>query len=153
MVGKAAGRVYGSLATYALANGLDPHAFGMDYARVADLARYADKTSAYDGAVKAEACGLLCRLDRGTARRGGAPTLFCLRGKDESLADAIEAGKQTKAYLERLRENAADDGFRKRLQSKQHHAAETGHTDDASCPVSIRGENTGYGFTCAPPVT
>lgn len=107
-VGGSARRVFSALAAYVLASNSDPHAFAMDYKRLADLAGYADKKNAWKSVEKAEKAGILFRLHHGTPRepgKPGVPALLCLRGSGESIDDAIEAGKRSAHYKSRI--NAA----------------------------------------------
>lgn len=96
-VANGAWRIYKALAGYAIAAHLDPHCFAMDYGRVADLAGYAAKGTAYRAVIEAERAGLLLRLDSGTPResgRRGRCTAFCLRGDGEQLEDAADVGRR-----------------------------------------------------------
>jgi hypothetical protein len=100
-VPKAALRVYEALANYVSAKGLNPHAFGMDYRRLANLAGYVSKDDARRGVLEAEEAKLLHRLHRGAPHRAGCrgtPALFCLRGEGETLDQAVAAGTGSKQY-------------------------------------------------------
>lgn len=106
-------RIYHSLATYVQARGLDPYCLGMDYARLADLAGYTDKSQAYRAAKLAEKERILVRLHKGSPRLPGRPTsgvpaLFCLRGERDTLADAEAAGKRSDAYKARVKSTDAE---------------------------------------------
>jgi hypothetical protein len=103
--GGSALRVFRALAEYVLASGCDPHAFAMDYKRLADLAGYADKKNAWKSVKKAEKAGILFRLHPGKPRepgKVGVPALLCLRGFGESIDEAIEAGKRSPHYKSRI---------------------------------------------------
>lgn len=104
VVGGKGWRAYNALATYVQAFGLNPHCFGMDYARISDLCGYTDKGTARKAVLAAEEMQLLSRLDNGrphTKERQGAATLFCLRGEGETIERAISLGKKSRAYLAR----------------------------------------------------
>jgi hypothetical protein len=104
-VGRSASRIYDVLAEYVLASDSDPHAFAMDSRRIAALAGYADKTNARRSVKKAELAGILFRLHPGKKREkgsAGVPALLCLRGFDESMDEAIEAGKRSPHYQSRI---------------------------------------------------
>ncbi|HEY6326588.1 MAG TPA: hypothetical protein VIW73_08790 [Candidatus Cybelea sp.] len=103
-VGKPGWRAYAAMTTYVQIEGLNPHAFAMDYGRLRDLIGYGDKGDARKAAIQAEQYRILFRLHRGSARtkgRGGQPTLFCLRGANETMEEAIAAGRKSDAYVAR----------------------------------------------------
>ncbi len=99
-------RVYDSLSAFVGAEGLDPHAFAIDYGRIAGLAKFCDKKNARAAVVKAEEAGLLVRLDPGTPVRGGLCTLFCLRGEGQTIDEAAALGRATDRFSRRVEERA-----------------------------------------------
>jgi hypothetical protein len=104
---KGASRIYEALAKYASEFRLDPHCFGMDYARLAALAGYRDKSRAWKSVSRAEDIGLLFRLHRGSGHGEnlrGLVMLCCLRGADEAMQAAYDQGTQSQMYLERVAE-------------------------------------------------
>lgn len=102
-------KLYEALVQYVTAKRLNAHCFGMDYGRVAALCHYSDKSAAGKTALAAEDCGLLFRLHRGRKHGKGKRallTLWCLRGRDETLEEAVDDGMKTEMFERRLDEVA-----------------------------------------------
>jgi len=100
-------RLYLALVGFVERNGLQPHAFAVDYVVIAQLVAIKNKSRAYRTVVKAEKAGLLVRHDRGRPLVRGArgiATLYGLVGRGETPASVLAAGAERR---EPQRRNAA----------------------------------------------
>jgi hypothetical protein len=106
--------VYEALVQYVTAKRLNAHCFGMDYSRIAAVCQYQDASAAGKAANVTEDFGLLFRLHRGRKRSKGEDgllTLWCLRGQEETLQEAVDDGMQSEMFQQRL-EDAGEPSIR-----------------------------------------
>jgi hypothetical protein len=107
MVPEKARCAYEALAGYVAENRLEPHALGITYGRIADLAGFPTKSVAQRAIIEAEDAELLVRLDHGQPVKGGLCTLFSLVGNGETISDAISKGIETDAFQRRVADREA----------------------------------------------
>lgn len=98
---------YVSLVGFVVDNRLDPHAVGLTYARIADLAGFNAKSTAQRAIIDAHALGLLAVLDRGQPVKGGLCSIFTFVGAGETIDTAIARGIESDAFQKRVQDRAA----------------------------------------------
>lgn len=90
-------RVYDALVAHAEHCGISKHAVGIDLFRLAEAMHYRrDASRALKDVNAAVSAGVLAVLVKG--RKSITSSVYCLRGRGETLVEAIEDGKQQRAY-------------------------------------------------------